>query len=135
MLSNGDQTLIRQKAKELCEFIVDQPEFKELRRRVDAFLADEEAKNHYQQVVEEGERLQAKQQRGSPLSQQEIQSFESQRSALFNNSIAKGFLDAQQEMHDVRDLVNKYVAKTFELGRAPEEDDFQSCGEGCSCGH
>ncbi len=124
-----------QKTKELCQTIVDQPEFKDLRRRVDAFLADESTKNHYQQVVEKGETLQSKQQRGLPLSQAEIDEFEKQRDALINNPVAKGFLDAQQEMHEMRQSVNQYVSKTFELGRMPNPEDFESCGQGCSCGH
>ena len=52
-----------------------------------------------------------------------------------NNPVAKGFLDAQQQMQRVQSSVTKYVTKTFELGRVPEPDDFNTCGHGCSCGH
>ncbi len=134
MTLNGDHSVILGKAKELCQTIVDQPEFKDLRRRVDAFLADPSAKQQYQQVVDKGEMLQDKQQRGNPLSQAEIQDFEKDREALINNPVAKAFLEAQQEMHELRQSVNQYVSKTFELGRMPTDDDFHGCGSSCSCG-
>ena len=132
---NGEETVIVDKTKELCQTIVEQPAFKELRGRVDAFLSSTEAQMQYQQVVEKGERLQEKQQRGTPLTREEVKEFESDREALVNNPVAKGFLDAQQEMHDIRHTVNQYVAKTLELGRTPNPEDFESCGNGCSCGH
>jgi cell fate (sporulation/competence/biofilm development) regulator YlbF (YheA/YmcA/DUF963 family) len=134
MQNNGENTVITDKTRELCQTIVGQPEFQDMRKRIDAFMADETAQAQYQKVVEKGETLQQKQQRGSPLSPAEVQDFEKDREQLVNNPIAKGFLDAQQEMHDVRHSVNQYVAKTFELGRLPNPDDFSSCGHGCSCG-
>lgn len=134
MTLNGDHSVIMGKTKELCQTIVEHPEFQDLRRRVDAFMADETAKQHYQQVVDKGEKLQDKQQHGTPLSQAEIQDFEKEREALINNPVAKAFLEAQQEMHELRQSVNQYVGKTFELGRLPTDEDFSSCGDGCSCG-
>ena len=44
MSNNGTPSAIIEKTLELCQTIVDQPEFKDLRRRVDAFMADEDAK-------------------------------------------------------------------------------------------
>jgi cell fate (sporulation/competence/biofilm development) regulator YlbF (YheA/YmcA/DUF963 family) len=134
MQNNSENTVIIDKTRELCETIVSQPEFQDMRKRIDAFMADETAQTQYQKVVEKGELLQQKQQRGSPLSQTEVQDFEQDRQALVNNPVAKGFLDAQQEMHDIRHSVNQYIAKTFELGRLPNPEDFTSCAEGCSCG-
>ena len=128
---------IIEKTKELCQTIVEQPEFQSLRRQVDAFLANEESKLQYQLVVEKGEALQQKQQTGMPLSNDEIAEFEKHRETLINNPIARGFLDAQQEMHKVQESVGQYVAKTLELGRMPTVDDFPSgsCGSGCGCHH
>jgi len=134
MTTNTEDTLVLQKTRELCETIVSQPEFQELRGRVDAFMANEEAKNTYQTVVEKGEALQQKQQMGLPLSNDEITDFEKHRETLVNNPVAKAFLDAQNQMHKMQESVGQYVAKTFELGRIPTQDDFDSsCGSGCGC--
>ena len=126
---------IIQKTKELCETIVAQPEFQSIRSRIDAFMADDKAKMQYQNVMEKGEMLQQKQQMGAPLSPEEISEFEKNRDALVSNPVARDFLDAQQAMHKVQESVGQYVAKTFELGRAPSDQDFDSgsCGSGCGC--
>ena len=128
---------VLQKTKELCQTIVEQPEFQSLRQRVDAFLANEQSKQQYQIVVEKGEALQQKQQMGVPLTSDEIAEFEKHRETLINNPVARGFLDAQQEMQKVQESVGQYVAKTLELGRIPTQDDFSSgsCGSGCGCHH
>lgn len=132
MMTN-ENTIVLQKTRELCQTIAEQPEFKTLRQQMDTFMADETAKAQYQSVVEKSETLQQKQQSGESLSQEEIQDFETHREALVNNPVARGFLDAQQQMHQIQESVNKYVTKTFELGRMPNPEDIASCGAGCSC--
>ena len=137
MLTSAEvkETLVIQKTRELCQTIVEQPEFQNIRRRIDTFMADEQARNQYQTVVEKGELLQHKQQMGMPLSDDEIKDFEKQRETLVNNPVARDFLDAQQEMHKVQESVGQYLTKTFELGRAPTDEDFSSgsCGSSCGC--
>jgi cell fate (sporulation/competence/biofilm development) regulator YlbF (YheA/YmcA/DUF963 family) len=128
---------IVEKTRELCQTIVAQPEFQSIRNRIDAFMADEKAKTQYQNVMEKGEMLQQKQQMGVPLTPDEISDFEKNRDALVSNPVARDFIDAQQAMQKVQESVGQYVAKTFELGRAPTDQDFDSgsCGSGCGCHH
>src|SRR5436190_2053857 len=85
MTTTTTDDAVLQKTKELCQAIVDQPDFQALRRQVDAFMASEESKSQYQLLVEKGEMLQHKQQTGSPLSHDEIAAFEKQRELLMNN--------------------------------------------------
>lgn len=136
MVTTEESTVIL-KTKELCQTILDQPEYGALRKQVDAFMANEDAKNQYQSVLEKGDVLQQKQQTGAPLTGEEITEFESAREQLLSNPVAKGFLDAQESMHRIQSSVSQYVAKTFELGRLPSEEDFNqgSCGSGCGCSH
>ncbi len=119
-----EDTVILQKTKELCQAIVEQPDFQTLRRQIDTFLGDETAKTQYQTVIEKGEVLQQKQQSGQPLSHAEIQDFEKHREALVNNPVAKGFLEAQHHMHKVQESVGRYLTKTFELGRMPTAEEL-----------
>jgi cell fate (sporulation/competence/biofilm development) regulator YlbF (YheA/YmcA/DUF963 family) len=130
-----DEAAILQKTRELCATIVEQPEFVTIRRRVDTFLADENAKAQYQTLMEKGEVLQLKQQQGLPMDGTEVAVFEQERVAFLNNPVARGFLDAQEEMQKIQESIGRYVHKTFELGRAPSEEDFQGggCGSGCGC--
>jgi cell fate (sporulation/competence/biofilm development) regulator YlbF (YheA/YmcA/DUF963 family) len=130
-----EESVITQKTRELCQTILDQPEVQNIRRQIESFMTNDEAKTQYQLLSEKGEFLQHKQQQGLTLSNEEIADFEQSREALFNNPVARGFLDAQQEMHKMQESLGQYVAKTFELGRVPSPDDLQSgsCGSGCGC--
>lgn len=133
----NDESIIIQKTRELCQAILDQPQFGSIRQQIDTFLADEQAQSLYQHLSERGEYLQHKQSQGTALSNDEISEFETQREAFVNNPVARGFMDAQQEVQKVQQSVTEYVTKTFELGRVPEPSDFSSgnCGHGCGCGH
>ena len=126
-----------ERTRELCQAILDQPEYQAIRQQIETFMGDEEAKGQYQLLSERGEYLQHKQTQGVRLSDEEIAEFEKQREQFFNNPISRGFVDAQQAMHKMQETVSQYVGKTFELGRVPEPDDFSSggCGPSCGCGH
>jgi cell fate (sporulation/competence/biofilm development) regulator YlbF (YheA/YmcA/DUF963 family) len=137
MQATIEETPVIQKTRDLCQTILDQPEYRQIRQRIDTFMGDEAAKNQYQAVMEKGDALQQKQQLGMPLDGGEIAEFEKNRESLLNNPVATEFLSAQQQMHKIQESVMQYVSKTFELGRVPEPEDFPSegCGSGCGCGH
>jgi hypothetical protein len=104
---------------------------------VDAFLRDEKAQAQYQALSTKGEYLQHKQAQSLPLSGEEIADYESHREAFFNNAVAREFVGAQQAIHKMQETVAQYVAKTYELGRIPNAEDFDSggCGPSCGCVH
>jgi cell fate (sporulation/competence/biofilm development) regulator YlbF (YheA/YmcA/DUF963 family) len=133
-LENGAIAL---KTRELCQTIVDEPLFRDIRERLDAFMADSDAQAQYQELNELGSRLQQKQQMGVSTEGLEYEQFESKRVAFLNNPVAAGFLDAQESIYKVRETVTRHVMRTFELGRLPNAEDLNSCGCGSSsgCGH
>jgi len=129
---------ILQKTRELCETIVRQPQFQSIRRRVEAFLADEEAKSQYQCLSDLGRQLHEKQHQGLELTSAEIAAFDRQREIFARNAVAAGFVEAQEEMHQMQQQISQYVNKTLELGAVPAEEDLAdggSCGSGCGCHH
>jgi cell fate (sporulation/competence/biofilm development) regulator YlbF (YheA/YmcA/DUF963 family) len=123
------------KTRELCQTILEQPDVRSIRQRIDAFMADESSRGQYEGVVAKGQALQEKQQQALPLSSDEINVFEEERDALLRNPVAKGFLEAQEELHEMQRSIQHYVNRTLELGRVPTDADMNSCGHGCSCGH
>ncbi len=131
-------TKIETKTNELCEAILEQLQTNGVRQRIDTFLADTSARGAYETLMSKGQALQEKQHHGQPLDPTEIAAFEKDRDALLKNPVATGFLDAQEEMHDLQHSVQKVVAKTIELGRIPAAEDLAeggSCGSGCGCHH
>lgn len=130
-------TTIEEKTKELCQIIVAQPEMLSIRKRIDAFISDTSARNQYEAVTTKGQTLHEKQHNGQPLVDAEISDFEKSRAVLLANPVARGFLDAQEELHEIQHSIQKQISKTLELGRVPTAEDLKegSCGEGCGCHH
>jgi cell fate (sporulation/competence/biofilm development) regulator YlbF (YheA/YmcA/DUF963 family) len=126
---------IETKTNELCEAILEQLKAGGIRQRIDTFLSDATARGQYESLMSQGQKLQEKQHSGQTLEPAEIAAFEKDRDALLKNPVASGFLDAQEEMHDLQHTVQKFVAKTIELGRLPSAEDLESsCGHGgCGC--
>lgn len=131
------ENVVIEKTRELCQTILEQPEYQAIRRQVDAFLSDEQAQSQYELLSAKGEYLQHKQAQSLPLSGEEIAEYESHRESFFSNPVARDFVGAQQAIHKMQETVAQYVAKTYELGRLPTADDFDSggCGPSCGCGH
>ena len=130
-------TTIEEKTRELCQTIVAQPEMISIRKRIDAFMADDGARGQYESLMNKGQALHDKQHSGQPLNGVEIAEFEKQRDVLLGNPVARGFLDAQEELHGVQKTIQKLVSKTLEMGRLPTDAELEegSCGEGCGCHH
>lgn len=129
-------TKVETKRNELCEAILEEINSNGIRKRIDTFLSDATARGQYESLMNKGQALQEKQHNGQTLEPDEISAFENDRDALLKNPVASGFLDAQEEMHDLQHSVQKFVAKTIELGRLPSVDDLAeggSCGHGCGC--
>jgi cell fate (sporulation/competence/biofilm development) regulator YlbF (YheA/YmcA/DUF963 family) len=125
-------TKVETKTNELCQAILEQLQDGGVRQRIDTFLSNDSARGQYESLMTKGQALQEKQHNGETLDPDEISAFEKDRDAL---PVASGFLDAQEEMHDLQHSVQKIVAKTIELGRLPNADDLTegSCGHGCGC--
>jgi cell fate (sporulation/competence/biofilm development) regulator YlbF (YheA/YmcA/DUF963 family) len=133
-MTNAGNGAVLRKTLELCEAIVARPDFPTMRQHLDAFMADDSLKARYQELAEQSSSLQRQQQHGVTLDSKEVSAFEQKRAAFLGNPLARGFLDAQQSMEDVRETVTRYVTRTFELGCVPTEEDFGGCGCGSGCG-
>jgi cell fate (sporulation/competence/biofilm development) regulator YlbF (YheA/YmcA/DUF963 family) len=138
MLTESEQKLVLDKTRELCSTILAQPNMTTIRKNIDTFMADQSSRSQYEALMAKGQELHDKQHRSLPLTGEEVGAFEKQREAVINNPVARGFLDAQQALHELQEQVQKHVSKTLELGRMPTEEDMSegSCGHGCGChGH
>lgn len=128
---------VDEKIRELCQAIMERPDFSDLRRRIDAFMADEKVKYEYQMLNDTGSLLQQKQQNGIEITEEEIGRFEALRDSFTKNPVATEFMDAQQEVSRIQEGILKHVQKTLELGRVPTADDMNDGGccnnHGCGC--
>src|SRR3954470_10364486 len=109
METNTQDGPIVRKAQELCQTLVEQPGFQELKSKLDAFMSDEGLKFQYQQVNDMGNLLQMKQSDGLELKPEEIAQFEALREQLLGNAVARNFLEAREEMQKVHQIVGSYL--------------------------
>ena len=136
MQTTIEETAFTQKTRELCQAILEQPEYLAARQNIEAFIADEKSRAQYESLSAKGQELQHKQQQALPLSGEEIAAFEKEREALLSNPVARGFLDVQEQMNEFQQTVNQFMSKTLEIGRVPTAEDLDSggsCGSGCGC--
>lgn len=122
------------KTRELCAQIASDPGFISLQESVERFLNDDAARLQYQSVHERGEELHHKQHAGIQLGAAEIREFEAAREALFENSIAREFLTAREQLEKLQKEIGKYIGMTLELGRVPTVDELAESGGGGCCG-
>ena len=132
-----EETPVITKTKELCETILSQPGYDQIKQNIVAFLGNDEARGLYEELCNQQEALSAKQESGQPISDQEDSAFAALEAKFLAMPVAEGFIKAQRQMHKIEKTVTEYVRKTFELGRVPNSDDFSSggCGPSCGCGH
>ncbi|GEM_PF-240623 len=138
MLTESEQNLVLEKTRELCTTILAQPNITTIRQSIDSFLTSDASRNQYESLMLKGQELREKQHRALPLSGEEIGEFERQREEVLSNPVTRGFLDAQQALHELRATVTQHITKTLELLRLPTEEDFSQCcggGGGCGCGN
>ena len=131
-----DMLPIKKGTDHLCESIINQEGFKELYAKIDAFISDEKLKYEYSTLNERGALLQQKQQAGAEITEEEITTFEQLRNDFLGNEVATNFLAAQEEVQQVQDRIHQVIAKTFEVGRVPAQEDFDFCSDGfgdCGC--
>ncbi len=129
-----EDTPVIRKTKELCQAILDQPAYQEMRRTIAEFLSDAHLRNQYQRLCDLQDMLHEKHESGEPVTDLEIAQFEREETEFLSNPVAQGFIDAQRAMHKIEKTVGAYVRKTFELGRMPADEDFAGGGCGPSCG-
>ena len=127
---------IAEGTNQLCEAIVSQEGFAELYKKIDAFINDEKLKYEYGMLNDRGALLQQKQQAGMEIAEDEMADFEKLREEFMANPVATQFLEAQEEVQQVQDRIHQVIAKTFEIGRVPQSEDFDFCSDGfgnCGC--
>ncbi len=132
----ADQSPIVTKTVELCQTILDQPAYQNLKKDILAFLEDQDARRVYEKLCDMQEELHGKQHAGQQVTEEEFEAFQSVEKEFLAMPVATKFIEAQRQMQKIEETVSTYVRRTFELGRVPDEDDMPSsggCGSGCGC--
>lgn len=128
-------TTIERKIQELCETIVADGEVRNAREQAEAFLADEDAVALYRDMATLGRSLHQKQHTGDEPTDMEARRFTDLQNRCDAHPVIASFVEAQEVLSGIAELVNSYVGKSLERGAVPAESEVRggSCGEGCGC--
>ena len=120
----------------LFQAIVGQEKFAELHQKIEAFITNEKLRYEYDMLNQRGALLQQKSEAGMEIDEKELAEFEKLRTELLANKTMTDFQDVQDEVQQVQDRIHQVIAKTFEVGKVPSQDDFDFCSDGfgdCGC--
>ena len=136
MIIKLDSDPIMEKMKELCETLLGQEAYKELRDAIDHFASDEQSLQQYERFMEKHQHLRQKEDAEAELTPEDVSAYEEEERALYDNPIIRKFLYAQREFGQLHNKISQYFTKTVELDRLPEPGDLKKgdCGFGGSCG-
>lgn len=133
-----EDTPVVAKTKELCQTILDQSAYQEMRHTIEEFLSNATVRAQYNHLCNLQEALQHKHGHGEEITESDMIEFQREEAAFLDNPVAQGFINAQRAMQKIEATVSAYIRKTFELGRLPAEDEVSTGGCGCggsgSCG-
>jgi cell fate (sporulation/competence/biofilm development) regulator YlbF (YheA/YmcA/DUF963 family) len=127
---------IEDKALELCQFVLEQPEFQDSWNRIEAFLADPAAQGVYRAWQEASRDLAMREREGIPLTDHDLVAVEVRKEAVLENAVALGFAESEEILNGIFGTVTRLLQKTLQLGRVPTEEDLSEgscCGGGCGC--
>ena len=128
------ETPVMAKTRELCQTILDQPAYQDMKKTVQAFLDQPALRDQYQRLCDLQESLHRKHEQGESITEEDLSAFGREEQAFLDNPLAQGFIGAQRQMHKIEHTVTAYVRRTFELGRLPGEDEVSDSGCGPDCG-
>lgn len=127
------ESTVMEKTVELCKAICGDEEFQKTHKSVEAFLADDQARDAYRTLHEKGSELQDKQRIGVEITAQEMTDFEVSREQLFENEKVTAFVAAQQTLQGLQKTVNDYLGMTIELGKVPTAEEVAEASQGGGC--
>lgn len=126
---------IKSKIVELCETLVADSEVQSAREKAESFLANESAVSLYREMATLGRSLHQKQHHGEEPTADEVSRFTDLQDKCDENTAISSFLEAQDILRGIAEVVTSFVGKSLESGKVPSEAEVFSkgCGEGCGC--
>jgi len=132
MIVTIDKTSVINKMTALCQELLEQASYQELRAMIDEFLQDERAVAQYQAFQQHQQQLEDKERQQIKLTEEEITAYEQEEMAIYENTIIRKYLYAENEINKLFHLINQFFTKTIEWNRVPELSEIKK--DGCGCG-
>lgn len=125
---------LKEKTRELCHFILEDPAFASAQGAIDAFQEDEKAQELYRVWHQKAGDLHRKQHEGKKPNAAELAQMDALKTKAMENPVAADFVEAEDLINSIFGTVMKMVQKTLQNGAVPTDEELNSCcGGGCGC--
>ncbi|MCC2685224.1 MAG: hypothetical protein K0R75_2123 [Paenibacillaceae bacterium] len=114
-----DNAAVLGKMEELCETLLQQEQFDELRAMLERFAADARAQEQYDHFAKIGQNLLEKERSGIEPTDDEKAGYEREERAVYGNDVIRQYLYANREFDQLKQMIDQYFSKTVETGRVP----------------
>jgi cell fate (sporulation/competence/biofilm development) regulator YlbF (YheA/YmcA/DUF963 family) len=125
---------LKEKTREFCHFILDDPSFAAAQGCIDAYEEDEVAQELYNAWQQKAAELHQKHHEGHKPTSKELVEMDLLRSQAMENPVAADFFEAENLINDIFRTVMKMLQKTLQDGAVPTDEELNTCcGGGCGC--
>lgn len=130
---------VQELTTKLCNALASDQKIISSKARIGLFFQNADATKLFQEVNNYGEELRNKHLAGMPPTEEEIAKFDELRKAVVENDLARGFLEARQQIDEILGAINQFLGMSIDLGRAPSPEEVeqarqQAMSASCSCG-
>lgn len=115
------------KARELCGFILESPEYEVLQGRFETFEKDTTAQKIHHAWRERDYELQRQHREGNMPTKDQIAELEKLRTAALENEVVVDYVESEQALSKMFQTVMKVVQKSLETGRVPTDEELSEC--------
>jgi cell fate (sporulation/competence/biofilm development) regulator YlbF (YheA/YmcA/DUF963 family) len=130
-----DNAAVLGKMEELCETLLQQDEFGQLREMLERYAADERAQEQYEHFAKMGQDLLEKERSGIEPTADEKASYERDERTLYANDVIRQYMYANREFGLLKQMIDQYFAKTVETGHIPGGRELVRPIRGCGSHH
>lgn len=108
-----------------CAALAASSQFQKASQEIDAFIADDTARESYLHWTRLEAQLDWRRERGLDLTAGEVHACQSARRTALGNPVVAAYLQANENLLKLKQSTLEWLDKTFELKRAPTAEDWK----------
>ena len=117
-----------------CDSLSGVSRFQEAQRCINEFLSEEQARDHYEALLDLEDELHRKQHDGE-LTEADLARYRQVNELLQNLPNADHFFAAQNELEDIHMQIVNFIGLAIETGQIPTPDELEDLEHSCDCDH
>lgn len=119
---------------DFCNCLSGMGRFQDAQRCINEFLAEENARTHYEALLDLEDELHQKQHDGE-ITEDDLERYRQVNENLQNFPCSERFFSAQRELEDIHLQIVSFIGMAIETGQIPTPEELEELGRSCSHDH